>query len=173
VFIIERTDTLVTDVLLSVSATTPTMPASYTKKRRIGSFKTNASAQILTFAQFGDHFLLGVSTKDVDTASPGTSAVIAAMNVPTGVQVDWEGMLTLAHGASSAFILITSPDQTDTAPDSTSQYSIAQTDLSFTASSYWRTRTNTSGQIRYRSSQGTVTTWRIQTFGWFDRRGQS
>ena len=41
VFLIERTDTGVVDVLVSLSATTPTLPASYTKQRRIGSMKTN------------------------------------------------------------------------------------------------------------------------------------
>src|SRR5579872_1429376 len=47
VFVIERTDTGAVDELCSTSATAPTFPTSYTKKRRIGSFKTDASSHII------------------------------------------------------------------------------------------------------------------------------
>src|SRR5438045_2280633 len=50
-FLIERTDTGVVDVLISLSPTAPTMPASYTIKRRIGSMKTDGSAQWKAFSQ--------------------------------------------------------------------------------------------------------------------------
>src|SRR5260370_140508 len=43
VFAIERTDTGVVDALISLSPTAPTLPANYTKKRRIGSIRTDAT----------------------------------------------------------------------------------------------------------------------------------
>ncbi len=52
-FVIERTDTGVVDELCSTSATSPTLPSPYTKKRRVGSFKTNSLAHILAFIQVG------------------------------------------------------------------------------------------------------------------------
>jgi hypothetical protein len=55
VWIIKRPDTGVTDILFSLSATAPTMPANYTLKRRIGWFKT-ASSNIVTFQQLGNRF---------------------------------------------------------------------------------------------------------------------
>src|SRR6266851_926625 len=56
VYQIKRTDTNVVDFLISTSASAPTMPANYTKKRRIGSFKTDGSGNIIAFTQVGDRF---------------------------------------------------------------------------------------------------------------------
>ena len=49
VFVIERIDTAVVDVLCSTSATAPTMPTNYTRKRRIGSILTDANTAINYF----------------------------------------------------------------------------------------------------------------------------
>ena len=46
VWLIKRTDTGVVDVLFSLSASSPTLPTNYDKKRVIGSFKTGATAVI-------------------------------------------------------------------------------------------------------------------------------
>jgi hypothetical protein len=123
VFVIERTDTQVVDVLFSTSATSPTMPTNYTKKRRIGSFRTNASAQVIAFTQNGDEFLWAVPVADLSTGSPGTSAVLRTMTIPSGTKVDWFGILYLVHSATAS-ALVTSPDQADTAPDTTQTFSI-------------------------------------------------
>ena len=56
-FLIQRTDTGVVDVLVSLSPTSPTLPASYTLFRRIGSMKTDGSAHWTKFVQNGDEFL--------------------------------------------------------------------------------------------------------------------
>lgn len=49
-WLIKRTDTDVVDVLFSLSATAPTMPTNYTKKRRIGSFfRTGGSNVLFTY----------------------------------------------------------------------------------------------------------------------------
>src|SRR5262245_48463260 len=56
VFLIERTDTGVVDVLYSLSPTAPTLPTSYTKQRRIGSILREAGS-IVAFTQDGDEFL--------------------------------------------------------------------------------------------------------------------
>jgi hypothetical protein len=53
---IARIDTHVVDVLFSASFTSPTMPASYTKKRLIGAVATDSSSDIRTFTQTGDEF---------------------------------------------------------------------------------------------------------------------
>ncbi len=45
VFVIERTDTGVTDILLLRSVPAPALPANYTKKRGVGSIRTNASSR--------------------------------------------------------------------------------------------------------------------------------
>ena len=56
VFAIGKTDGT-TALLASTSLGSPTLPAAYTLKRRIGSFKTDGSAHIVSFIQSGDEFL--------------------------------------------------------------------------------------------------------------------
>lgn len=168
VFLIERPDTGVVDVLLSTSATAPTMPASYTKKRRIGSIKTDASSHILAFLQNGDEFLWGTPTNDIGASNLSTTAVLYTLNVPAGVKVTalMEGA---AYNPSQIAILLTCPDVADTAPSLTGLgiINVANTYVSTPSS----IRTNTSGQIRARSTSATTYLY-ITTMGWIDRRGR-
>lgn len=83
VFIIQRVDTGVVDVLFSLSATAPTMPTGYTLFRRIGSMKTNGSAQWTKFTQNGDRFYILPVVAFSQTA--GQAATLNDMKVPTGV----------------------------------------------------------------------------------------
>jgi hypothetical protein len=55
VWLIQRSDTGVVDVLLSKSASSPTIPANYDSKRRIGSILRESTA-IVAFRQTGDVF---------------------------------------------------------------------------------------------------------------------
>ena len=56
VWLIKRTDTNVVDVLISLSFTSPTMPASYTKKRLLGFVNIDSSANLYDFKHIGDYF---------------------------------------------------------------------------------------------------------------------
>jgi hypothetical protein len=56
VWLIKRTDTGVVDVLYSESATSPTMPTNYDKKRLIGFVYTDGSANIYSFEHDGDDY---------------------------------------------------------------------------------------------------------------------
>src|SRR6185503_6974091 len=86
VFAIGKTDGT-TALLASSSLGAPTLPATYTLKRRIGSFLTDGSAHIVVFIQSGDEFRWAASVADVNATNPGTSAVTPALSVPTGVKV--------------------------------------------------------------------------------------
>ncbi len=181
VYLIKRTDTGVVDVLTSTSATSPTLPTNYTLSRRIGSMKTDGSAQWVKFIQDGDRFLWSSRTADVAATNPGTSAVTRTLSTPLGVRV-------LAHVA----VAIVAAAQTDIAAGVLiSDLSVADaspagvggllTTLGFTGSAisnfqYGGTAsvmTNTSSQVRSRlqiSAAGTVL--HIGTIGWDDRRGR-
>ena len=87
VHLIRRTDTGVVDVLISLSATAPTLPSPYTQFRRIGSMKTNASSQWTKFIQTDDRFMWDVPVVDVNATNVGTAAVLRALTVPTGIAV--------------------------------------------------------------------------------------
>lgn len=181
IWLIKRSDTGVVDALFSASATSPTMPASYDFKRRIGSI-IRASAAILPFTQNGDTFLLKTYLVSADSANPGASAVTRALNVPLGLVLD--ALITLGAylaGATPFAVFANSLAETDVAVQvpataaltlPVSQgvaYSVAS--WNFTALTV---RTNTSAQIRTRCSATPGATDRIGviTRGWIDTRGK-
>jgi hypothetical protein len=169
-FTIERTDTAVVDVLCSLSPSSPALPTSYTKKRRIGSFKTDASSHIRLFTQFGSEFLWKTPVSSVLTSNPGTTAVLAPLDVPAGVQVFARFALGFAGpSGSAAFLLLTSPDQVDTTP-SAAAFTTAVVPSGVSYPGILNVRTDTSGRVRYRcDTSDTVTTVRMITYGWVDQ----
>lgn len=54
IWVIHRSDTSVTDCLLSASATAPTMPANYDFKARAGAVYNDASSNFVEFVQYGN-----------------------------------------------------------------------------------------------------------------------
>jgi hypothetical protein len=169
VYLIENTSTPVADILFSLSASSPTMPSGYTKKRRIGSFKTNGSSQILAFTQVGDEFHWSVPVNDV-TISLGTTASTLSLNVPTGVIVN--ALLDVQFSAATNGYALLSPlDITDEVPNSITGYATAFATTSAVIFGTYNIRTNASGQIRGRSTTASMGT-NTATWGWIDTRGK-
>lgn len=178
VWMIKRSDTGVVDALFSTSATSPTMPADYDYKRRIGAVRTNGSGNILGFVQYGDTFLYNtVPALDVDVTNQGTTAVTRTLSVPAGIVVKALLNVVFANGsAAQASVYIKSPDLTDTAPSSlaTPLGTFITENNSATADYSGGTLevyTNTSGQVTSRATT-TGLILRIATRGWIDRRGK-
>jgi hypothetical protein len=178
VFLIERIDTGVVDVLTSLSAAAPTLPANYTKQRRVGSMKTDGSAHWLLFTQVGDEFIWSANVVELG-AAPITNAsgnTVALGGVPTGVQVN-----VLFHGAinpstSANGVLFTSLDEADVAvlggTGSRNASLWAQAPNQFLAGDFNK-RTTTSAQIRWRAyGVAGVPDMSIYTYGWIDHRGR-
>src|SRR5260221_6554621 len=116
VWIIQRPDTGVVDYLISLSSTAPTMPTSYTVKRGpVAWFKTDATSNILQYQQRGDEFIYGVTVLDVSAINVDGTAVLTALNVPLGVQVNALIRAQFSNAAVSAALLISGPDETDQA----------------------------------------------------------
>lgn len=173
---IRRSDTGVTDVLISLSATAPTMPTNYDYKRRIGAGKTDGSAQWILFRQLGDEFLWDATLEDVDAIPNSADAQTVTMTVPTGVKV-WvlfRGGLNDAT-TNNRRVLFTSPDESDQAPSNSALpgISLDSHTAGNTGAAPFRIRTNTSGQIRYRmdAADADLRVW-AWTYGWIDRRGR-
>ncbi len=173
-FVIQRTDTGVVDVLISLSATAPTMPTNYTLKRRIGSGKTNGSAQWVAFTQDGDLFELSTPVLDINSSSAGTSAVTRTLaSVPTGVNVKALLNVRVAGGAATEGVVYISDLATTDVAASTGAAPLGigtglpATSMYFQAS----VRTNTSAQFRSRESAAD-SIFAAATLGWIDRRGQ-
>jgi hypothetical protein len=88
VFLIARADTGVVDILTSLSATAPLMPSPYTKKRRIGSFKTSGTSVFVGWLQRGRTFYWQIPVQDIaGTAVSSTPANLTFPSIPPGVQV--------------------------------------------------------------------------------------
>lgn len=160
------------DVLISLSATAPTMPATFTLSRRIGSIFTDATPNIIGFTQTEDEFLWDVPRLDVNTAAPGTVAVLAAVSAPLGVKTQAIILLNMLHTVAASSI-ITSPDSTDTAPDTANQFSCLVNGVSQIGCVEMRVRTNLLSQLRYRNAVSPITQFVIRTRGYLDTRGRN
>jgi len=84
VFLIQRLDTGNTDILISLSLTSPTMPANYTKRRRIGTLLHNGGV-LTSFLQDGDYFYWSVPFNTPTAIA--TTPTLRGVYVPTGVSV--------------------------------------------------------------------------------------
>ncbi|WP_342714454.1 hypothetical protein AAFG22_14860 [Bradyrhizobium sp. B024] len=171
VYLIKRTDTGVVDVLISTSASSPTMPTNYTLSRRIGAMKTNGSSQWTKFVQLGDEFLWDTPVGDVNTTF-GTTSTLYTLSVPTGLQLWALCRIAASNGATSAADLFQSTDESTQAVSTPSgNMTLAQATAANFAAAAHSIRTNTSAQIRGVSSSAS-TTLQIVTYGWIDRRGR-
>jgi len=169
VFLIRRPDTGVVDVLVSLSATAPTLPASYTQFRRIGSMLTAAS-QWVRFSQNGDEFLLYTTIVSASGVAGSTTAVLVSISVPTAVSVTAVFNVGIATGASNdTRAYFSSPDTSDEAPSLNMNVGISFSS-SYQTWSQLKIRA-VNQQIRYRMSNAGVTMY-LSTAGWIDRRGK-
>ncbi len=173
-FIMRRPDTGVVDSCVSVTVSGCTtggaISASYTQFRRIGSMKTNGSAQWTKFTQVGNDFLWDVSLIDVNGASGSASAQTVTITVPTGVQVVADlNAIGLAGASADGRFYISSLDKSDETPTVRANAGGAFTTNFFSASNI-SVRTSANAQIRYRAEVSTATLY-LSTNGWSDARG--
>jgi hypothetical protein len=146
-------------------------PAGTTAFRRIGSFLTNGSSQIISFSQNGDEFLWLAAIADITTSTLSTTATLFTLSgVPPGVKVNALMRGGVAN-SGTVDILINSPDETTIAGGSIgSNANIVAPSLggAFSIS----IRTNTTQQIRAVAG-GASTTLDEFTYGWIDTRGKN
>jgi predicted pyridoxine 5'-phosphate oxidase superfamily flavin-nucleotide-binding protein len=177
-YTIRRPDTDVTDIIFSLSATSPTLPANYTQYRYLFPWRTNGSGQwvLMVYSASDDAFLLDTAVLDISATNPGTSSVTATLaSLPTGIKVR---ALINAQGSdtSGAIIMyVRSLDQSDQAPSATVAplgNSISQSASTAGSVSNMAVRTNTSAQIAYRiQSSAATTTVRIASLGFIYKMG--
>lgn len=173
VFIIKRPDTGVVDVLVSLSATAPTLPANYTLFRRIGSLYCNTGSVWYHRVQYGDLVLYAtpIMVYDGDT-TVGTTATLKVTFSPTGIVI--QAYFSFVFQGSNALtgVMITPPSVTwsGTSPNpSWTGFANATTDY-FVRDIY--TFTDTSAQIKIAFSFASTNTFYLVSKGYIDRRGQ-
>jgi|GEM_PF-1990616 len=172
VWLIQRSDTGVVDVLFSASATSPTMPASYDRKRRIGSIVRQSGA-IRAFLQDGDNFWWEVPAANPSVTNPGGAPVNRTLTVPLGLQVIAKLNVVIRSDSASAAVYLSDLDLPATAPDQFGVFSIIANSAASVASGQVEVRTSVTGEIRSEfDASGANTFLRIATAGWVDTRGR-
>lgn len=167
---IKRVDTGVVDVLISLSASSPTMPTNYTLKRRIGSVLCNASSQWVAFTQIGDTFIWSAAVRDLNGVTlPTGSRTLYTLTVPTGVNVtaNFRAFIAVADGSA----IFTSPSESDQASGSANGIDLYNTTASSASAGRFAVMTDTSARIGGRAGAASTTCY-VHTFGWVDTRGK-
>jgi hypothetical protein len=85
-YVIYNPTTDARDALLSLSATSPTLPSGFTFFRRVGSI-TRVSGANRLFTQIGRYFQFPTRIRALDNVAVSTAGELIAMPVPTGIQV--------------------------------------------------------------------------------------
>jgi hypothetical protein len=149
------------------------MPTNYTKKRRIGSIKTDVSSHILGFVQVGDQFLWTVPVQDYANVSVAATPGLAAATVPPGIKVVAYVTCLLSLVAINAGITVQSPDQPLSAANSPSgNLSLFNNVASGTVTGDFNVRTNTAGQFTLVAVGALASGYYQITKGWIDNRGK-
>lgn len=144
--------------------------AGLTTYRRIGSVLTDGSANILGYSQFGDEFLWDSPPLDINATTLGTTAVSYALSTPLDVQTIAIQNLSIDDPAS-ATVYMSSLDQDDESASFANGRLSAHREGTDSGVGDIRTRTNTSSQVRGRSSVAS-TELAAATVGYIDIRGK-
>lgn len=176
VYVIKRPDTGVVDVLISLSATTPTMPTNYTLKRRVGSLFLNSSGQWQSFTQRGQEFWWAAPGNDVTQAPTFTNTAtnFTLAGAPNGIstQVILNYQFYGASGSANT-MYIRHPSDTDMTLSSLN--GVTARDGSTTGAGtagQVRVWTNTSQQVNAKAGVGTSNSLYLSVLGWFDPQGR-
>lgn len=161
------------DAYFDTSPSAANAPSGTTAFRRIGSFKTDGSANILLFLQTGWHFDLGAPINERNNTATGvTTAVTQQLNgSPTGVVVRaYLSGLMIDPVAADAIGYISSFGVEDVVPGIAAITAISAGNAP--GGFALAVATNTSAQVRIRT-QTTTLQLLITTNGWDDFLGDS
>jgi hypothetical protein len=161
------------DVGIDTSVTAANLVADHsaTAYRRIGSFLTNGSAEIIAFLQIGDEFYWDVPVQDYSTGG-STSPTLHTLSTPLGLKVrPLHNHIMESTTTTLIHSLVTDPDQTATGPSATVR-TVSTRGTGEYNSVPILVYTDTSGQIRSEQSSTTGLNIKGMTFGWIDPRGR-
>jgi hypothetical protein len=172
VYLIYSPGSNLVDVLVSTSASSPTMPATYTQYRRIGSMKTDGSAHWTAFTQNGDTFRWITPVLDGNSVALTTSYASLTLSTPAGVVTEAYGRIV---SAGNQAVAIRPVGASDGAPSTTAS-PLANAGVGGSgltngvALGVFRCFTDTSRSIQWAASSS-INAY-LATEGWVDRRGR-
>ena len=169
---IKRSDTGVTDILSSLSSTSPSMPAAYDFKRLIGWFRRagGSISLVKTYETEGGglELLWDFPTLDIDLSNTlGTARRTDAIKVPLNFSVMASINVRIANAEGTAIYYLCCPDVADLAPSTTvrplSTY-YAQT-AAAAMIHHPAIRTSATGTIAIRAGIASVDEYKVVTLG--------
>jgi hypothetical protein len=172
VHLIKRPDTGIVDVLISLSATAPLLPAGYTLFRRIGSMIVDASSHWVAFTQNGDEFLWMLAFADASNIT-AIGPANYTLSVPPGVRVNAIVQVTYANSTAVATFLAYPPDIGTQSPNTpVANWLLSNPSTVAFGAGTFNIRTNLSSQIAAVCSIAAGNSFYLITRGWIDRRGR-
>lgn len=172
IWLINRPDTDVTDVLFSTSATSPTMPTSYTYKKLIGWFKRVSSAIVAfnTYEGPGGALEFKWKAPTLDVSLTNTLEDVRrldALKVPLVFSVESIARYEMYDNANATIGRVCCPDETDAAAlIATAPLNNLYSYPNVFAVQELRVRTDSSGRVASRAAgPTTVDSYKIATVG--------
>lgn len=170
VHLIRREDTGVVDVMFTTTANRATLPAGYTRQRRIGWVRRGVATN-LQFTQKDDYFTLTTQINDV-AASKTTSATQVTLTVPPNAIARFRAGadMSTSVNANSSIVFSEIVEGNVTPALATGIISLGYWDLATGSSGgHFELRVDGSSQIEH-DCDAAVGAFDISTFGWIDHR---
>lgn len=178
-WVIYNPTTTQADLLFSASATNPTLPAGFTKRRRIGAIMLDATGKPRKFIQTGDMFTYLPAGRVLDlnaVSNAGPNSYIRQIGVPQGKKL-WTRFQLTSSGGSTAGMFSGIYDPDHGVPPAFGQATdFAQlrrqngTGNNADTREIWQW-TDANRQI-YTASNDTADVITLMVLGWVDERGQ-
>jgi len=173
VYGIHRSDTNVSDILLSLNATSPSMPTNYDSKRHLGFVEVDGSDQFIEHIQH-ENFTQRKTAATPLTSSSGTATLRTLNGVPTGkklrvklnvyVQENDAGIAGVSHWDPALGSTNPTGDNGRVRHHSSATVGGHSTEIEVI--------TDTSARI-YNQSTGTIGSYSAEVIGWYyDRKEQ-
>ena len=166
VHLIAHADGSAVDLLISLSATAPTLPSGYTLRRRIGSIRVTSTGNVYNIIQVGDKFMLPAASQDYGSGSIGAVQHLTTF-APPGVNVEAD-LAFFGVGGATAGALVTIGDGPVGANIQYACYFFYANQ-----SMQWNRRvlTDTSAGF-YIAASASVSSYQQYSSGYVDRRGK-
>lgn len=172
VHLIKRLDTGVVDVMFTTTANRATLPANYTRQRRIGWIRNDGSGNILQFTQVDDHFTWTTQANDASFTATATAAAITLTAPPNSI-ARFRACMQCTTSTNAAVVTVFSEivEGNVTPAASTGIASLGGMDLAANSAGHFELRVSATSTIEHDSDHST-TTIDISTFGFIDSRGR-
>jgi hypothetical protein len=174
-YAIHNLTTLVTDFIFSTNAATPILPSGFTKYKRVGSIKTNASNNILAFKQRKDYFEWKDVVLDLSIGSVVATRTNFTISTPLGIEVIANirtGSYIGAIASDLTINLLSTYNNilTPLSGDGQSYDSDIGSDITYVTGTNMQIATDSSSQISYIASRATALNLPlvVRTKGYYD-----